>query len=205
VSGDVVRRQELVGLEREDAFGVRGARWTATSLELPNDLAFSDYEHVGWVLGRLRDMTAWALGDWIEYGDAVYGQRYAQAVEATGRAKGTLMNYASVARRVPRSKRRAELSWSHHEAVAARNPVEQARWLNRAVTERLSVEELRGLVREERNLTTSVGPDLPSCDYLAEDSARDLRAALRACGYGDDLAVVITVVAPGVALEVRVP
>ena len=62
----------------------------------------------------------------------------------TERAKGTLMNYASVARRVPRSKRRAELSWSHHETVASRDFAEQDQWLDRAVTEGFSVEECVG-------------------------------------------------------------
>lgn len=55
---EIARRSELVAFERQDAFGIRGVRWTATALELPLDLSFEDFEHIGWALGRMRDMTS---------------------------------------------------------------------------------------------------------------------------------------------------
>lgn len=134
-------------------------------------------------------------------GDAIYGEKYAQAIEATGRAKGTLQNYASVARRVPRSKRRTGLSWSHHEAVAAREFGEQDHWLDRATAEGLNVEEFRELLREERNLTTSVGPD---CDEIVEGTASVLRDQLiRECGFPDDITVSIDISGPDVVFTTQ--
>jgi hypothetical protein len=203
MSGSLARREEALAFERTDAFGIRGARWTATGLELPPDLKFSDYEHVLWALGRLRDMSAWALGDAIIFGDAAYGEKYAQAIEATGRAKATLVNYASVARRVPPSRRRARLSFSAHEAVASMNPDEQNAWLARAEDERLSVEELRGLVRDSRNITTSGGlPASTDCQAALRAAVDALHEPVFAC-YGDVPFEVVVEPIPGAEVRIR--
>ena len=146
---------------RGDAFGVTGASWTATSLELPPGPPFEDYEAVGWALGSLRDMSAWGLGDWLNYGEAAYGEQYAQAIEATGRPKATLLEYARVARRVPRSMRRPALSWTHHRIVAAKEPVEQIELLDRAIANRWSVEEFHGAVKATDLTLDPAYPDRP--------------------------------------------
>jgi len=52
-----------------------------------------------------------------------------------------------VAQRVPRSRRRKGLSWSHHRAVAALDPPEQKEWLKRAVDDSLSHHQLREALR----------------------------------------------------------
>ena len=185
--------------ERVDAFGVRGAVWTATSLELPSDLPFAEYEAILFALGRARDMTAWALGDAIRFGEAVYGERYAQAVEATGRAKQTLMNYAWVSGRVPPSRRRAGLSWSHHEAVTRLKPRERDEWLDRAEAEQMSVEELRRLVRAPKDLPTSGDSD---CDDRIDHAADAFRQAAVAC-YGQVDSIEIRILLPGGDVLVR--
>ena len=56
--------------------------------------------------------------------------------------------FMRVSERVPRSTRRASLSWSHHRAVAALPPAEQKTWLKRAATEGLSHAALRDALRE---------------------------------------------------------
>jgi hypothetical protein len=132
------------------AFGVEGVRLSRTGLIVTDPrLPFEAFEHVGRQLGEVRDMTAWALGDWLLAGEALYGEEAYQAVEATGRSKVTLTEYARVARQVPPSRRRASLSWGHHQAVAARPPDQQTRWLDAAETNRWSREELRGALQPE--------------------------------------------------------
>ena len=165
-------------VERRDAFGIPGVRWTPTALELPPELDFTDFETIGWALGRVRDTSSWAFGDWIIAGEAIYGERYAQAIEATGRSKQTLINYASVARRVSRSRRRAGLAWSHHAEVAALDPAEQVAWLDRAEGERLTVEELRGLLRESKELPTSVGEQETVSGVDWQDAVVEMAEAL---------------------------
>jgi hypothetical protein len=166
--------------ERVDAFGIRGARWTATSLELPTDLAFAEYERVLWALAGARNMTAWGLGDAINFGERVYGEMYAQAVDATKLSESTLQGYAYVARRIPRSRRRPGLSFSHHAEVASLAPQERERWLDRAEAEKLSVAVLREL--KHRKLPTSASSQ-PDCGAVLVELVATVRERLRACGY----------------------
>jgi hypothetical protein len=133
---------------RTDAFGIPGCVWTDTSLGIPPNITYKTYEDLGWALGQAGNRVFWGLADWLAYGEKRWPNRYLQAIEATGRSKGGLMNLASVARRVPRPRRRAELGFGHHAAVAKLKPKEQTRWLDIAVKERLSVEELRGRLKE---------------------------------------------------------
>jgi hypothetical protein len=137
-------------LRGEDAFGIAGAVWTRTSLELPVDVTYDDWEHLCWAVGRITDQAKWALADLLLFGEARWGERYAQGAEATGRSVGGLRNIASVGSRVARDVRRAELSFGHHEEVAALSREEQIAWLDRAEEDRLTRDELRAHVRATR-------------------------------------------------------
>lgn len=122
-------------------------------------------------------LTAWAIGDWILAGEKLYGERAAQGVEATGRSKATLQEYARVAQRFPPPRRRLILSFSHHQLVAAREPEEQEEWLDRAEANRWSKEELHGMLRAALPVRQTVPV------ALLEDIAR---AILRAAVPGKD-------------------
>jgi hypothetical protein len=126
---------------------ILAANWTDTQLTLTDpDLPFQVYEEIGAFLGVLRDRSAWGLGDWIIFGDDVYGEKMAQAVEITGRSKTTLENYARVARAIPPARRRRNLSFNHHRLVSARkySPEQQEEWLDKAEANKWSVEEFDG-------------------------------------------------------------
>lgn len=94
--------------------------------------------------------AGWWIGDWLSYGNHVFGERYARASRITGYDAQTLMNMAYVASRYEVSRRRGKLSWSHHAEIAAMNPDEQDYWLTRAQTDRLSVRCMREGIRRER-------------------------------------------------------
>lgn len=68
--------------------------------------------------------------------ERVYGETYAQAIEATGRTHGDLRSMVSVSTRIPPVKRLTTLSWSHHAEVANLEPAEQTRWLEKAESEK---------------------------------------------------------------------
>lgn len=121
---------------------------TATGLAIGAELDFDEWENVGYVLGRVRDATAFALGDWLLWGEGMFGELAYQAVEATGRQPDTLREYVRVARNVPVSRRRPSLSFTHHQLVASRPPEEQDRWLDIAVERGLSVPSMRGHLHE---------------------------------------------------------
>jgi hypothetical protein len=94
-------------------------------------------------LYRLGNLSKWAIGDWLVYGEYRYPDAYSQAIDGTQRALGTLQNIASVCRAFPHPERRPELSFSHHQAVIGCMPSERARWLQQAVAQHWSVRELR--------------------------------------------------------------
>jgi hypothetical protein len=104
---------------------------TETSLELPPDLSITRWASVLQTLGGLTRATPWLLGDALCYGER-YGEAHSQYLEHTGLRPQTLLNLAWVSRRVERARRRESLSWSHHEAVAGLDPVEQDAWLAQA-------------------------------------------------------------------------
>ena len=134
------------------AFGVEGVESTRTGLRFhdPN-LPYEAWEHIGFELGAVRDWSAWAIGDWMLAGEALYGEeRVDQGIEVTGRSKVTLLEYERVARKVPPSRRRESLSFTHHQLVAARPAAEQGRCLDEAEANHWSVEEFRGMLEGDR-------------------------------------------------------
>jgi len=92
----------------------------------------------------------WLLGDWIAYGNARFGERYARAAKITGYDTQTLMNMVYVASRFQISRRRENLSWSHHETLAALDAEEQDHWLDQAQVNRWSIADLRMMLRVSR-------------------------------------------------------
>jgi len=69
---------------------------------------------------------------WRAYG-ATYGEASSQAAnDWTGYAPATLWNLAFVGEKVKSSRRREDLTWSHHYEVAGLPPSEQTKWLEKA-------------------------------------------------------------------------
>jgi hypothetical protein len=98
---------------------------------------------VGQRLGTMTRCSQWWLGDWIRYGTTRWGEKYKEAARITGYDVKTLRNIAYVAEHVDVSRRRDNLSWSHHAEVCALEPEQQDKWLDRAASERMSVADLR--------------------------------------------------------------
>lgn len=114
------------------------------------DMSFSEWLEYGRRLGVMGRSAGWWIGDWLSYGNHIFGERYVRASRITGYDSQTLMNMAYVASRFDVSRRRGKLSWSHHAEIAAMEPDEQDHWLERAETDRLSVRCLREGIRRER-------------------------------------------------------
>jgi hypothetical protein len=132
---------------------------------VPNaQLGLGQWAEVGRRIGSVGRNIQWLLGDWIVYGNERFGERYARAARMTGYDTQTLMNMVYVATHFPASRRRESLSWSHHEALAAFNPEEQDRWLDRAAQHRWSVSDLRTMLRAARKKAR----ELPAGDEQAD-------------------------------------
>lgn len=116
---------------------------TKTSLSLPPDLPWDQYEALASMFGQLHRTSAWLIGDLLNFGEKVYGETYVQAAALTGLSEQTLINYASVCKHVPRSRRRASLSFSVHAEVAYLDPPDQEEWLKKAVEQGWKRPQLR--------------------------------------------------------------
>src|SRR5256885_12351049 len=125
---------------------------TPTAWAVSGDLSLLEWSQSGRRLGIIGRGTGWWIGDWVNYGNARFGERYVRAARITGYDVQTLMNMVYVASRFDISRRRPNLSFSHHAELAALDPEEQDYWLERAEGERLSVRCLREEVRRARRL-----------------------------------------------------
>lgn len=125
---------------------------TETSLDLPVDITYEQFEALGVVLGRAQRTVTWMIADWINHGEAVFGEKVAQAVEVTNLNPDTLDNYARVARKVPRERRIAGVPFGVHAEVAPLEPAEQKEWLGKAAANGWKREELRSHLRPVKGL-----------------------------------------------------
>jgi len=133
-------------------------QYTGTGLLIPEDFQFDEWQALGGTLNAMGKAIAWWIGDWLNFGERKYGEKYSQAIkESTGMEQTRLESYASVASRVKSTTRVVDLSWSHHREVASCPEVTQKRLLKRALGDDLTTAQLKRLVRHEgiRALTSS--------------------------------------------------
>ncbi|MFI6040959.1 hypothetical protein ACIA8C_04955 [Nocardia sp. NPDC051321] len=123
---------------------------SAVSWQPRTSLKCEEWLRHGEQLGTIGRAAAWWIGDWVNYGNAKFGEKYSRAARITGYDVQSLMNMAYVASRFPPERRRGKLSWSHHAEAAALDTEDQDRWLRHAEALRLSVRGFREVLRTER-------------------------------------------------------
>jgi hypothetical protein len=111
---------------------------TLTGIEFHEELSFEEWEALGQKLAPVGKSIGFIIGDWINYGEKRWGDKYEEAMMRTGMAYQTLRIYAHVARRVQLFARTNKLDFVHHLVVAKiKNPEEQQHWLQMAVKHKL--------------------------------------------------------------------
>ena len=106
---------------------------TPRGIEFHGDLSFKEWEALGEKLGDAERSIGFLIGDWINYAEEKWGEKYNDAISCTGLEYQTLANYAYVARRVQFSARAENLPFRHHVVVAKlKDPEEQKHWLDMA-------------------------------------------------------------------------
>jgi len=116
---------------------------TETSLVIQNDIDFDEWMTIGNFLKQINKYVLWWLGDWLNFGENVYGEKYSQALDETDHSYGGLRNSAWVSGRIEMSRRRDNLSWSHHYEVAALPENKQDKYLQKAEENNWSRNRLR--------------------------------------------------------------
>ncbi|KOU18300.1 hypothetical protein ADK52_30825 [Streptomyces sp. WM6372] len=143
-----------------------------TSLRLPADLPLEAWLRIGGRLQSTANPSAWWAGDWLIHGSTSYPGRYREAIAGTALGYQTLRNYAWVARKFEPGRRRADLSFQHHQEVAAFPPEEQERWLDRATAAGWPRSELRRRLRGHSvPVVTRLRFDLPDDRWEAWQQA----------------------------------
>ncbi len=142
---------------------VRSARATPELTQVgwvpTGEVGLAEWSALGRRFGEIGRCSQWWLGDWISYGNARFGERYTRAVKLTGYDVQSLMNMVYVASRFDISRRRENLSWSHHATVAALDLASQDHWLARAGADKLSVADLRAELRGRRRALKAADGD----------------------------------------------
>jgi N6-adenosine-specific RNA methylase IME4 len=137
-----------------------------TGIEFDPDLQYDEWTVVGETLDRMQQGIQWWVGDWLLFGERAYGEQYAQAMDATKLDYGYVRNLQWVAGAFELSRRRDNLSWSHHKEVAQLEPAEQDYWLDTAISEKFSQRDLRKAIRAHRDkLLRGQTPALPAGTY----------------------------------------
>jgi hypothetical protein len=89
----------------------------------------------------------WLLADLLAYGQERWPEEYAQALNPLRFTQGYVSNLVWVARHVPWSVRRADLSFSHHQVVAPLPAEQQTMWLEMAADTGMTRDDLRSALQ----------------------------------------------------------
>jgi hypothetical protein len=146
--GEDVRALAVVEPATERTLALDKCVFTPSSLTIDSSTTFEEWDNLGEFLSRAEKSVHWWIGDWINFGEAAYGEKYAQALDETRFTYGTLRNDAWVARKIPPERRRAGVSFSHHTVVAKLEPAKQTEYLEECERRRWSKNQLRVLVTE---------------------------------------------------------
>lgn len=149
-------------IQNKEEIKIQGVRLHKTGAEFDASLSFDEWENIGKTLKFFEKSILFWIGDWINYGEMNYHEKYSQALATTGYERQTLENAAWVARSIPISARAENVPFKHHEVVASVPKEHQKRWLERAEKEDLGFRELRSEIQKER-LTQKL--KLPSNKY----------------------------------------
>ena len=129
---------------------------------------------------RLERRATWiqfAIGDLLVIGESKFGEQILDYMDAFDYASHSIANMKSVARAIPNSRRRENLSWSHHASVAALPAHKQDEVLDEAEQGHLSVMETRERVRAENGQPFNDSMQCPNCQAVF--SRNDFKRAIK--------------------------
>ena len=97
---------------------------------------------------RVSNSLPFWIGDFVNYGEATYGDKYTQVIDATDYEYTYLRNLAYICRNVPPENRNAKLGVNYHYAVARMALGDQVEMLEQAAHNKWSVGDLRAEIQK---------------------------------------------------------
>ena len=117
---------------------------SSTGIQFNDELSFDEWDTLGQQLGEVGKSIGFIIGDWINYGEGRYGEKYDESLARTGLAYTTLAHYSYVARKIQFCLRKQNLDYSVHATVAKlKTDEEKQHWLDMSEKHDLSVRRLR--------------------------------------------------------------
>lgn len=113
-------------------------------------MTYDEWVAAGVSARRMKDLMQWQLCDWLVFGEEHFGEEFAQAVSDAGISPGSASRYLQVGKNIPVEIRRADLTWAHHNHVAAHKYSNEERtiWLDKAATLKWGSEELAANLKD---------------------------------------------------------
>ncbi|MCP2134560.1 N6-adenosine-specific RNA methylase IME4 [Rhizobium sp. SLBN-94] len=122
-----------------------------TALVLSEETTFEQWTEIGQWLQSVERSVMWWIGDWVRFGEHRWGEKYTQAIEATGHSYQTLRDAAWVSGSFDLSERSDKLPWSHYRQAASLHKDNRNTVLREAEAEGWSVRETRAQVNRIKN------------------------------------------------------
>jgi hypothetical protein len=125
------------------------ATWEPLFVDIAASATFSQWEDEYEKARNVDRGINWWLGDILRIGQERWGEAFAAVVDPAFAEQHK--NKMWVASRVPKERRRPELSWSLHREVAAMRDDDQVFWLDKAVAGDWSVATMREEIKKTRD------------------------------------------------------
>jgi hypothetical protein len=140
-------------------FATEGCTVTEFGLDMPDPesgaaMEYGTWEKIGSVLGAVGNANKWAIGDWLIYGEHVYGEKYAQASLVLGVSEESLKIYRWVASRFPKPMRQTGLTFTHYLKLAklmGEDPEAVSGWIQKALDNAWTASDLEGQLALTKN------------------------------------------------------
>jgi len=116
----------------------------------------------------------WLIGNWIEAGEAVHGEKYAQAVALTGLHESYLQRLAYTVRRFEGRPSHPALPFTYHSEVATLSPPDRKAILDQAQEQGLTRARIRQLVQQRKFLRDGK-PDDSEIRFVLTQAFQELR------------------------------
>jgi N6-adenosine-specific RNA methylase IME4 len=134
---------------------------TTSSLTFNEDTPYEVWESVGENLKKISGAVQLWLGDWLNFGERAYGQKYSQAMDESYYEYGSLANYASTAKRTSDARKLTTgltLPISHWKQLATLETKEQVLFAEKSIKGNWTVLELRDAIRDKKKLSNPLMP-----------------------------------------------
>ena len=162
--------------------------WSQSGITLDPDTTYDEWQEIGKRLMFLEKNIQFALGDWLNYGEHKWGDKYAQAVQELPYSHGSLRDMAWVSKRFDLSERSDKLTWSHYRTVAALEDEVAQDVLQRAADDSLSVSQVRELVQSRGVSSHSLFDRVAALEeivrFVRQDCADSIEAVIAAYEEG---------------------